>query len=107
MTYEDAIAILDEYNQKTMDMIERAKDYNNLELLFDMAMSGYRQLKNSQEDLVLLRNLWDNVALVQSTFKEWNVTLWDRIDTDDLLFKVKELLALVTFPFGALCEYLF
>lgn len=65
--------------------------YNNLELLFDMAMSGYRELKDSQEDLVLLKNLWDAIAMVNYTFEDWNSTLWDRINTDDLLMRVKEL----------------
>ncbi|KAF4726241.1 hypothetical protein FOZ62_001950 [Perkinsus olseni] len=90
-TYEEAYGKLDDFYERTMAMVERAKEYNNLELLFDMAMSGYRELKDSQEDLVLLKNLWDAIALINFTFEDWNSTLWDRINTDDLLMRVKEL----------------
>jgi dynein heavy chain len=71
--------------------MSRAKEYNNLELLFDMAMSNYRSLKESLDDLVLLKNLWDAIILVKSTFKDWNTTLWDKINTDDLMMRVKEI----------------
>jgi dynein heavy chain len=88
--YDASYLRLDEYHQKTLDICERARGYNNLELLFDMVQSNHRALKESDEDIVLLKNLWDNIALVKDTFLDWNSTLWDKIDTDELLMRVKD-----------------
>merc|ERR1719326_2713699 len=74
-----------------MAITDNAKEYNNLELLFDMVQSNYRALKDSEGDLQLLKNLWDGILLVKETFLNWNSTLWDKIDTDQLLMRVKEL----------------
>lgn len=46
---------LDAYHKETTVMETRAKDFNNLEMLFDMARSGYRQLKDTFFDLRLLK----------------------------------------------------
>ena len=54
-------------------------------------MSGYRQLKECNQDLVLLKHLWDAISLVKTTFNEWNGTLWDKINTDDLMMRTKDL----------------
>jgi dynein heavy chain len=88
--YDRSYNILDQYHQKTIDICENAQEYNNLELLFDMVQSNYRDLKDAQDDLVLLKNLWDIIGLVKDTFLDWNSTLWDKIDTDELLMRVKE-----------------
>eukprot|EP00929_Paragymnodinium_shiwhaense_P077084 TRINITY_DN3967_c0_g3_i3.p1 TRINITY_DN3967_c0_g3~~TRINITY_DN3967_c0_g3_i3.p1 ORF type:complete len:4541 (+),score=1544.66 TRINITY_DN3967_c0_g3_i3:127-13749(+) len=89
--YDLSYAKLDEYHLKTMEICACAQEYNNLELLFDMVQSNYRALKESQDDLVLLKNLWDTIALTKETFLAWNSTLWEKINTDDLLTRVKEL----------------
>ena len=88
---DTAYLILDEYYAKTQSMVMRAKEFNNLELLFDMAMSAYRPLKESMDDLVLLKNLWDAIGLCMSTFADWNTTLWEKINTDEMLSRVKDL----------------
>ena len=51
--YGDAYSTIDSYQTKTQDISSRAREYNNLERLFDIAVSGYRQLKESNQDLVL------------------------------------------------------
>jgi len=89
--YDKAYSVLDEYYKKTLEIQHLAKEYNNLEILFDIQVSNYRSLKESLDDLVLLKNLWDAIVLVKSTFKDWNSTLWEKINTDDLMQRVKEL----------------
>jgi dynein heavy chain len=88
--YDKAYEKLDEYYQKTLEVQERAEYFKDLELLFDMALSNYRALSDSLNDLFLLKNLWDAIILVKETFLDWNSTLWDKINTDDLLMRVKE-----------------
>jgi dynein heavy chain len=45
LSFDEAYAKIDVYYGKTLAMTQRAKEYNNLELLFDMEMSAYRPLK--------------------------------------------------------------
>ena len=52
--YDKAYALLDEYFVKTGTIQKTAKEYNNLEILFDISVSNYRSLKESLDDLVLL-----------------------------------------------------
>jgi dynein heavy chain len=89
--YDASYKVLDEYYLKTIEIMKAAKEYNNLELLFDMQMSNYRALKESIDDLVLLKNLWDAIVLVKETFLDWHATLWEKINTDDMLMRVKDL----------------
>ncbi|CAD7941439.1 unnamed protein product [Amoebophrya sp. A120] len=88
--YDRAYQTLDDYYVKTHEIQKTAKEYNNLEILFDISVSNYRSLKESLDDLGLLKNLWDTISMIKTTFKEWNTTLWDKINTDDLMQRVKE-----------------
>ena len=69
--YDLTYAGIDECHLKTIEVMKAAKEYNNLELLFDMLMSNYRALKESIDDLILLKNLWDAIVLVKETFLDW------------------------------------
>ncbi|CAD7939071.1 unnamed protein product [Amoebophrya sp. A25] len=89
--YDAAYQKLDDYYVKTGEIQKTAAEYNNLEILFDISVSNYRSLKESLDDLGLLKNLWDMIVIVKSTFKDWNTTLWDKINTDDLMTRVKEI----------------
>jgi dynein heavy chain len=62
-----------------------------LELLFDIAMSSYRPLKDCLDDLVNLKSLWDCIVLVCETFASWDSISWDDIDTEELVFRVRDL----------------
>merc|ERR1719424_2375315 len=42
--YDISYNVLDIYHGKTMEICEHAQEYNNLELLFDMVQSNYRDL---------------------------------------------------------------
>ena len=74
-----------------MAIRDRAGEYNDLELLFDMQMSNYRELKECIEELVLLKNLWDGVVLVVETFQSWDGILWDKIDTEELVRTIRDI----------------
>jgi dynein heavy chain len=89
--YDQAYDAINNYHEKTMTVLDKSKEYNNLELLFDIQPSNYRALKDSLDDLVHLKNLWDAIILIKETFLDWNDTLWDSINTDDLLMRVKDL----------------
>ena len=95
MLVEDAMRTIELFTQSTAGMMERSKDLNNMELLFDLSLSNYVELKTSEDELGLLKKVWENVDSVQTTIAQWNDTLWDAIDTDDLLAAVKDMQTMV------------
>ncbi|CAE7211087.1 ODA4 [Symbiodinium pilosum] len=111
-SYDKSYAIINEYYGRTMEIQARAEQFNvpaslellsargargvdfqDLELLFDMAMSDYRPLQGSDclSNLVLLKNLWDLIVLVRETFSAWYSVPWEKIDTGQMLVTVREL----------------
>lgn len=73
--------ISDFYNQ-TCELEEEAKQLNNLETLFDLQKSSYKQLKDCKNELQYLKYMWDLISLIDLQFEAWKSTLWDKIDTE-------------------------
>jgi dynein heavy chain len=93
--FDKVYTSLDDYYHKVEEIRAKACDYNDLEILFDMAVSNYRALKDCTDDLVQLKNLWDGVVLVNKTFNNWNDIKWDEIDTEALVNLVRDIQAQV------------
>lgn len=70
---------------------EEARGYNELNELFELEKSNYRPLKECRQEVGMLKILWDAVSLVQNQYNDWKNTLWDKIDTEDLLEQNKNL----------------
>lgn len=77
---------------------EEAKSLNNLETLFDLQKSSYKQLKDCKNELANLKYMWDLIALIDMQFEAWKSTLWDKINTDNLLQLIKEMQTKQTNP---------
>ncbi|CAE8597984.1 unnamed protein product [Polarella glacialis] len=89
--YDLSYDTMNTYYNRTLLIREKANEFNDLELLFDMQMSNYRELRECQSEIVFLKNLWDGVVMVQDTFESWNEILWDKIDTEKLVTTVRDL----------------
>ena len=81
-----------------MALEDEAKEYNNLETLFELQKSGYKQLKDCKNELLSLKYMWDLISLADFQFNAWKSTLWDKIDTDALLAQIKEMQTKQTNP---------
>lgn len=68
-----------------------AKAFNNLETLFELHKSTYKELKECRNELISLKYMWDLISFVEFLFTSWRSTLWDKIDTDSLLATIKEM----------------
>jgi len=90
-TIENAYFSISEYYFKVQDIENEAKELNNLETLFDMQKSTYKQLKDCSNELVWLKQMWDLIALIDYQFDTWKETLWAKIKTDDLLQLVEKM----------------
>lgn len=87
-----------EFYNETMQMEEEAKDLNNLETLFDLQKSSYKQLKDCKAELMSLKYMWDLVSLIDLQFEAWKSTLWDKIDTENLMQLIKDMQTKQTNP---------
>lgn len=82
---------LDHCQKQLVQLTHDAKAINDLEDLFELPLSTNSSIREIGDDLVMLKNIWDTVMLVQSVFAQWKVTLWAEIKTDDLLDEVKKI----------------
>lgn len=78
-----------------------SQSFNNLETLFELHKSSYKELKECKQEIVSLKYMWDLVSLVEFLFTSWRSTLWDKIDTDSLTAQIKELEKKLTNPLNA------
>ncbi|XP_026191394.1 dynein beta chain, ciliary [Cyclospora cayetanensis] len=86
-----AYASIDSFYGRCLGIEQVAKELNNLETLFDMAKSVYKELKDSKEDLRTLKEAWDVHVYVNSWFDTWKAMLWDTIDSDALLLHIRDM----------------
>jgi len=82
---DQAYVTIGEYFEKTTALEQEAQVLNNLETLFDMQESSYKALKDCRTDLQNLKQMWDLISLIDFQFETWKSTLWDKIDTDNLM----------------------
>jgi dynein heavy chain len=80
-----------EFYTETCQLEEEAKELNNLEGLFDLQRSSYKQLKDCKSELVSLKEMWDLIALIDNQFDSWKQTLWDQINTENLTQLIKDM----------------
>jgi dynein heavy chain, axonemal len=73
-----------EFQLETMVMEAESERLRNLEGLFDLTESKFKQIDECKSDLVNLKKNWDLISLIDSQFDAWKKTLWDQIDTDSL-----------------------
>ena len=52
--------------------------------LFEVSVPEFKQLKTCRRDIIMLKSLWDMIALVQSSFSDWNTTLWCDINVEQM-----------------------
>jgi len=95
---DQAYLTIADYYGRANELDEEAKDLNNLETLFDIQKSTYKQLKDCRSELVSLKYMWDLIALVDLQFASWKKTLWDKIETDSLTQLIKDMQTKQTNP---------
>ena len=58
--------------------------------LFEVSTPEFKQLKACRREVIMLKGLWDMVILVQSSFSEWNTTLWRDINVEQMEIDCKK-----------------
>ncbi|KAM4663589.1 dynein axonemal heavy chain 17 [Discoglossus pictus] len=52
--------------------------------LFEVAVPDYKQLKVCRREVALLKDLWDMILMVKTSFNDWNTTKWKQINVDQM-----------------------
>lgn len=97
-TINSAYDSIAEYYIKTGELNQEASDLNNLETLFDIQKSTYKHLNDCSTELKLLKQMWDLISLIDYQFEAWKTTLWDKIDTENLMSLIKDMQTKQTNP---------
>lgn len=79
------------FYDETCKMEKIARDLNNLEGLFDLTKTNYKQLKDCRSELGSLKQMWDLISLIDMQFDSWKKQLWEDIKTDDLAAQIKDM----------------
>jgi dynein heavy chain len=56
-----------------------------------MQKSSYKQLRDCKSELVLLKQMWDLISLIDYQFLAWEATTWDNIKVEELELLIKEM----------------
>ncbi|KAM4623876.1 dynein axonemal heavy chain 9 isoform 1-T1 [Polymixia lowei] len=57
--------------------------------LFEVTVSDYRQLRQCRREVGLLKQLWDMIAVVESSMAAWKTTPWRDINVEDMELECK------------------
>lgn len=87
----EAYTCLNNLQAELCKMEDKSRNIAELEELFELAQSQFMGLKEMRQELVLLKNTWDMVDLVENLFSLWKTTLWADINTDALMEETKSL----------------
>ena len=67
-----AYAQLDMFASLLFEKEQQAKQYNELEELFEQPVSRYQEMADTRSDMRLLKNLWDFKASYGSYLWQWH-----------------------------------
>ena len=66
------------------------KDIQTSAGLFEVNTTDYKQLKACRKEVKMLKNLWDMINLVNSSFSAWNTTPWKDINVEQMEMDCKK-----------------
>ena len=76
---------IQDYQQKLQEIEKEANDFTDLEKLFELQKTDYKQIKDCKKDLRNLKTMWDNILMVMYMYKDWKTKQWRTIKADSLL----------------------
>jgi len=91
LAIDEAYDNLDQWDYNLRETEEAAHQLRELQELFDLNPSDFKELKDCRSDLKMLKQVWDMIALVDGQFLHWMRTAFKNVDTDFLLEETKKL----------------
>ena len=82
---------LQSQGDKITAMEARAKYLVEMQSLFDLIPSDYREIRYSRREATFLKSVWDCVELIETTFEDYKVIKWNDIEVEALMAECKAL----------------
>ncbi|KAL8567586.1 hypothetical protein ACOMHN_054399 [Nucella lapillus] len=76
--------ILDETQKNIQEMEKACSALIESAKMFEVTVPDFKQLRQCRKEVRFLKNLWDYVDLVRSTFDDWNTTPWKSINVETM-----------------------
>jgi dynein heavy chain len=74
---------LDAYYEKLQEFRKRAKELNDLESLFELEQTKYKQINECQVDIEKLKTMWDLISVIRNTYDSWLRVPWKKINVGE------------------------
>ena len=97
-----AYALLDHFRDGDVDkefiygsvsnILEESRKLNESQELFEIHVVDYVALRRCDEEIDLLRTLWNLVSDVLTTFQDWDKTPWEKINVEFLIEETKKIM---------------
>jgi len=52
--------------------------------MFEVVVPEYKQLKACRRELIMIKNVWDHITIIQTTFANWKNTPWRQINIEQM-----------------------
>ncbi|CAF94150.1 unnamed protein product, partial [Tetraodon nigroviridis] len=81
--------MLDEFHQQIQEREAVMASLVESASLFEVSVSEYKQLRQCRREVVLLKELWDIITMVESSMAAWNTVPWREINVEDMELQCK------------------
>ena len=88
---ENAYKIMDEFYVRTIELEEKKKKNNDMELLLKIPLSTNKQISDCLNDLKLYKQLWDYIDFFHKIFENWRQIKMDKVNAGNLSDDIGEL----------------
>ena len=93
--WEKAFETLGKLNEEIIDLESRSKYLNEMQDLFGLTVTDYREIRNSRREVKYLKGCWDMASMVCLTFDDNRLIKWADINVDQLTDECKKLTKVV------------
>jgi len=93
--WKHAFDVLQKFDSEIVTMEKKCNEVNEMQDLFELQVTVFRDISNSRREIVHLKSVWDMVSLLSATFAEYRAIKWDDIDVEVLTDECKKLTKIV------------
>jgi len=58
--------------------------------MFEVVVPEYKQLKACRRELIMIKNVWDHIVIIHTTFDNWKSTPWRQINIESMDLECKK-----------------
>ena len=69
-------------NEKIRDLESEMSLMVRSATMFEVVVPEYKQLKACRRELVMIKNVWDHITIIHTTFDNWKSTPWRQINIE-------------------------